>query len=173
MLFISSAGGVELKRQCREFVQKHGNLSCGEVFTSSSGKLPCKFVVHTVGPVWHSGKRNEERDLEKAVHGALEACRSYHTVALPAISCGIFGFPHDLAAKITVKKIQDFMTTDSSVSRVDVVITRKDVISEFRSALVTTFGTDKVSSAADSGCNLQLLSCKQMYTSLFRVCILK
>jgi len=117
--------------------------------------------VHTVGPVWHDGKRNEEKDLEKAVDGALKASRRYETVVLPAVSCGVFGFPHDLAAKITVNTIRDFMKTDSSVSRVDVVVTRKDVISEFHKALAATFGTEKVSnmtltlasSAADSGCN--------------------
>jgi len=140
-----SIGGAELNKQCEEYVQAHGSLSSGEVFTSSSGKLPCKVVVHTVGPVWHDGRRNEEKDLEKAIYGALDACRRYNSVALPAVSCGVFGFPHDLAAKITVKKIQDFMMTDSSVSRIDIVVTRKDVLSEFHSALLATFGTEKVS----------------------------
>jgi len=82
-------------------------------------------------------------------------------VALPAVSCGIFGFPHNLAAKITVRKIQDFMMTDTSVSRVDIVVTKTDVMSEFRSALTTAFGTGKVSNlmqtsaaaADDSGYN--------------------
>ena len=119
-------------------------------------------MVHTVGPVWHDGKMNEERDLEKAVYGALEACKKYNTVALPAVSCGVFGFPHTLAAKITVRKIRDFMTTDSSISRIDVVVTRRDVISEFHRVLVTTFGPEKVSnlnmtamssSATESGSN--------------------
>jgi len=150
-----------LNRQCREYVQRHGNLSCGEVFTSSSGKLPCKAVVHTVGPVWHDGKRNEERELERAVYGALDACKKFKSVALPAVSCGVFGFPYDRAARITVREIRDFMRTESSVSRVDVVVTKKDVISEFHRALVAEFGVDKVSkllesaelSAADSGCN--------------------
>lgn len=152
---------MELSRQCQDYVQVHGSLSCGEVFTSCSGKLPCSVVVHTVGPVWHDGRSSEERDLAKAVCGALEACGKYKTVALPAISCGVFGFPHDLAAKITVRQIQDFMATDSCVSRVDIVITKRDVIAEFHSALVTAFGTEKVSNliqtsasaAADSGCS--------------------
>jgi len=93
------------------------------------------------------------------VRGALEACRKYKSVALPAISCGVFGFPSDLAAKITVREIRDFMTTDSAVSRVDVVVLKKDVISEFRKAFMATFGSEKVSnlsetaasSVADSG----------------------
>jgi len=128
------------------------------VFTSSAGKLPCKVVVHTVGPVWHDGRKNEERDLEKAVSAALEACRKYQTVALPAVSCGVFGFPHDLAAKVIVRTIQDFLTTGSSVSRVDVVVTRKDVISELRKAMLSALGTGKVpnasqTSAADSDGN--------------------
>jgi len=115
--------------------------------------------VHTVGPVWHDGKGSEERDLEKAVCSALEACRKYKTVALPAISCGIFGFPPDLAAKITIREIQDFMTSDSSVSRIDVVILKRDVMSAFQKAFVAAFGLDRVSnlshmpasSVADSG----------------------
>jgi len=169
---LDSAGGAELNRQCQEHVQKRGNLSCGDVFTSCSGKLPCKVVVHTVGPVWHDGKTNEERDLEKAVYGALEACRKYNTVALPAVSCGVFGFPHDLAAKITVRKIREFMMMDSLVSRIDVVVTRKDVISEFHRALVTTFGPEKVSnlnqapvssSAVDSGSNCFLANRCTLY----------
>lgn len=150
-------------------MQVHGSLSCGEVFTSCSGKLPCRAVVHTVGPVWHDGRSSEERDLEKAMRGALEACRKYNTIALPAISCGIFGFSHDLAARITIRQIQNFMATDSAVSRVDIVVTKKDVISEFHSALVTAFGTEKVlsliqtsaSAAADSGYKWDF--CKLLY----------
>ena len=89
---------------------------------------------------------------------ALEACRKYQTVALPAVSCGVFGFPHDLAAKVIVRTIQDFLTTGSSVSRVDVVVTRKDVISELRKAMLSALGTGKVpnasqTSAADSDGN--------------------
>jgi len=156
------AGGPELEQQCQEYIRRHGSLSCGEVFTSCSGRLPCKAVVHTVGPVWHNGTSNEDRDLEKAVRGALEACQKYRTVALPALSCGIYGFPPDLAAKITLREIRDFVTNDSSsLSRVDVVVLKKDVISEFQKALAATFGTEKVSNlswtsaspAADSGCN--------------------
>lgn len=155
-------GGSELDRQCQDYIRQHGSLSCGDVFTSGSGRLPCKVVVHTVGPIWHDGKRNEERDLEKAVREALFACRKYKTVALPAVSCGIYGFPSDLAARTIIREIRDFMKTDSSVSRVDVVVLKKDVISEFHKATLSTFGTDKVSnlswtstsSAADSGCIL-------------------
>ena len=163
------AGGDELNRQCREHVQKHGSLFCGQVFSSSPGNLPCKVVVHTVGPVWRDGTRNEEKDLEKAVRGALDACRTHKTVSLPAISCGIFGFPGHLAAEVTIRTIRDFMMTESSVSRVDIVITRKDVITEFHRALMDAFGTEKVSkltetfissSPADTG--YKLLFCKQI-----------
>jgi len=101
--------------------------------------------VHTVGPSWRDGKNNEERDLEKAVIGTLRACTQYQTVALPAISCGIFGFPAGLAAKLTIRTIRDFMSTDSSVLRVDIVITKTEVMSEFRKAFVASFGTEKVS----------------------------
>ena len=154
------AGGAELDRQCHEYIQQRGSLSSGEVFTSGSGRLPCRVVVHTVGPVWHDGKKGEDRELEKAVRGALDACRKYKTVALPAISCGIFGFPPDLAAEITIREIRDFMTNDSSsVSRVDVVVLKRDVISEFQKVFMATFGAEKVSnlssmpasSVADSG----------------------
>jgi len=88
--------------ECREHVRKHGKLSAGQVFLSCSGSLPCKAVIHTVGPMWQGGSNNEDIELKLAVEAALvEAARTRHrAVSLPAISCGVYGFPTARAAQV-------------------------------------------------------------------------
>lgn len=105
---IHSAGGPEILEECRKIVATQGECETGEAVITTAGKLPAKFVIHTVGPVWSNGKSQEDSLLadcyRNSLHLALEkGCKS---VAFPNISTGAYGFPKDLAAKIAVSTIK-------------------------------------------------------------------
>jgi O-acetyl-ADP-ribose deacetylase len=101
---ISSAAGPELQRACDELIAARGALRTGEAVATESFRLPCRTVIHTVGPVYgrHGG---EEAELLAAAHRAaiaLAAEMELASVALPAISCGIYGYPPAKAAPVAI-----------------------------------------------------------------------
>ena len=89
---------------------------------TAAGKLPCKYVIHAVGPVWQGGNHNEDELLRQAVwHSLLKAHELQLTsISIPAISSGIFGFPKERCAKILVKTALDFCAQhpDSSLREI-------------------------------------------------------
>ena len=110
---ISHRGGPDIQAESDAWVQEHGPVSHAEPARTSGGKLPCKCVIHAVGPVW--GEGDEDTKLEAAVNGSLKVAdgMGLKTIALPAISTGIFGFPKERAASLTIKTIQSYFKTYS------------------------------------------------------------
>jgi O-acetyl-ADP-ribose deacetylase len=104
---IHRAAGPELLKECRTL---HG-CPTGEAKITKGYKLPAKFVIHTVGPVWHGGSRNEPGLLAKCYRNslALATAHSIETIALPAISCGIYGYPIDQAVRIAVRETTTYL----------------------------------------------------------------
>ena len=104
---IHRAAGPELLAECSGL----GGCPPGEAKTTAAYRLPAKFVIHTVGPVWRGGNSNEEKILANAYRNSLkEALRvGAKTVAFPAISTGVYRFPPDLAADIAVMTIISFL----------------------------------------------------------------
>ena len=101
---IHRAAGPELLAECRLL----GGCGTGEAKATRGHHLPARFVIHTVGPVWHGGKRGEEELLASCHRRSLEVaaelgCRS---VAFPAISTGIYGYPVELAAPTAVAAVR-------------------------------------------------------------------
>jgi len=106
---ISSAAGPELQSACDRLVAARGPLETGEAVATDAFKLPCLKVIHTVGPVYgrHGG---EEARLLAAAHRnsiALAAELGLKTLAFPAISCGVYGYPVDEAAPIAISSTID------------------------------------------------------------------
>jgi len=103
-------GGREIQDECTAFVKRSGRLLPAQFFVSSPGRLQCKAIIHAVGPIWCDGKRNEVNVLFQTVFDALtEADRkNLSSIALPAISTGLFRFPLDLAAKTILEAILEF-----------------------------------------------------------------
>lgn len=108
---IVKAGGEEIQRESDEYVQKNGPVSPGNVAVTGAGKLKARYVIHAVGPIWRGGKNKEDTLLYNAVFNTLKKAEELNakSIAMPAISTGIYGFPKDRAARIFAQAIKDFL----------------------------------------------------------------
>jgi O-acetyl-ADP-ribose deacetylase len=113
---IHRAAGPELLAECRTL----GGCPTGGAKITKGYKLPAKQVIHTVGPVWHGGGRGEKDLLASCYRRSLEiaAAEGLTSVAFPAISTGIYGFPADRAAVIAVNTVRDFLANSDLPDRV-------------------------------------------------------
>lgn len=101
---ISRRGGPVIQTESDRWVRAHGPVPTGGVAVTAAGALPCRFVIHAVGPVWHGGTRGEDELLRAAAWNSLMAAHELGlaSIALPAISSGIFGFPKPRCAALLV-----------------------------------------------------------------------
>lgn len=106
---IVRAGGEIIQKESDDYVAKYGPLPVGSATITSGGNLKAKYVIHTVGPRW--GEGDEIKKLENAVESALKIAKEkgVKSLSIPAISCGIFGFPPHLGTKIIVNKVISFV----------------------------------------------------------------
>ena len=104
---IHRAAGSELLAECRTL----GGCNTGDAKITKGYRLPAKYVIHTVGPIWHSGKSEEKVLLADCYRRCLEVAHEngVRTIAFPSISTGAYRFPIDEAAKIAVKSVRDFL----------------------------------------------------------------
>ncbi|MCC6568609.1 MAG: macro domain-containing protein, partial [Anaerolineales bacterium] len=111
---ISSKGGDAIQSESNDWVLQRGPVSHSHPAWTSGGLLPAKFVIHAVGPVWGVG--DEDKKLSDAVTGSLRVADELHcsSIAMPAISTGIFGFPKDRAARILLSTIEKYFEGNSS-----------------------------------------------------------
>jgi putative ATPase len=107
---IVRAGGYVIQEESNRWVREHGPVPTGQVAVTSAGKLPCKYVIHAVGPVWQGGSHDEDALLRQAAwHSLVKAHELQLTsISIPAISSGIFGFPKERCAEILVKTALEF-----------------------------------------------------------------
>ncbi|ADQ03651.1 Appr-1-p processing domain protein [Caldicellulosiruptor owensensis OL] len=110
-LAIVRAGGQEIQKESDEIIKKIGFLPTGNAVITNAYRLPCKFVIHTVGPIY--GEGNEDEKLYRAIYNSLYLAHLYNlkSIALPAVSSGIFGFPKDRCAKILIDTAIDFLSS--------------------------------------------------------------
>jgi O-acetyl-ADP-ribose deacetylase (regulator of RNase III) len=120
---ISKRGGPTIQQESDEWVRTKGKVSHAHPAWTSGGLLPAKYVIHAVGPVW--GEGNEDAKLAEAVAGSLRVADELElkSIAFPAISTGIFGFPKESAAKIILNSIKEYFSKGSStLKKVHLVI---------------------------------------------------
>jgi len=116
---IHRAAGPELLAECRTL----GGCATGQAKTTRGCKLPARWVIHTVGPVWHDGHHGEDDLLASCYRScfALIVQHGIKTVAFPSISTGAYGFPMDRAARIAVRETKQFLERNQSVEQVILV----------------------------------------------------
>jgi O-acetyl-ADP-ribose deacetylase (regulator of RNase III) len=134
---IHRAGGPAILEECKKIVAERGRLPTGQAVITTAGKMPSKHVIHTVGPVWRGGGSNEPELLASAYCESLKlaAANNLESIAFPAISAGIYGYPTNEAAAVAVGTAADFLRTASSVKDVAFVLYNDTVYFAFRKAL--------------------------------------
>lgn len=117
---IHRAGGPEILEECRKIVARQGGCKTGEAVITTAGKLPAKFVIHTVGPVWNGGAKNEAEKLYNCYINSLQlaAMHGCKSVAFPNISTGVYGYPKFEAAQLSVQTVVKFLSKNDKIEKV-------------------------------------------------------
>ena len=105
---IHRAGGPEILEECQKIRARQGGCPTGEAVITTAGKMPSKFVIHTVGPVWNGGEKNEPTLLANCYKNSLKLAKEHgiKTIAFPNISTGIYGYPKEKAAEIAINTVR-------------------------------------------------------------------
>lgn len=127
---IHRAAGPELLGECR----KLNGCPTGEAKITQGYRLPAKYVIHTVGPVWRGGQHGEADLLASCYKNALKLALKYKlkTVAFPAISTGVYGYPHDEAAAIAVREIKHFLDKHTEMKKVVFVCFDQEMFDRYK-----------------------------------------
>ena len=130
---IHRAAGPGLLGECRTL----GGCEPGEAKLTRGYHLPARFVIHTVGPIWRGGKRDEARILANCYRNSLQLAveNEVKTIAFPAISCGAYGYPIEQAAQIALETTREFLGATQNIHRVIFVLWGDDVYDAYREAL--------------------------------------
>jgi O-acetyl-ADP-ribose deacetylase (regulator of RNase III) len=130
---ISRRGGSQIQAESDAWVRLHGPVPHAQPAYTGAGKLPCRYVIHAVGPVWGEGE--EDKKLHVAIIGTLELADRLElaSVAFPAISTGIFGFPKERAARIILEAIRSYFLRQaaSKISLVRIVLIDSATLATF------------------------------------------
>jgi O-acetyl-ADP-ribose deacetylase len=132
---IHRAAGPSLLAECRELrrVQYPGGLPTGQAVITKAGNLPARYIIHTVGPVYGEHQGHEAELLAAAYTNSLElaARQSLASIAFPAISTGVYGYPRAEAAPIVSQAIRQFSLSDTTVKEVRLVFFQEDDLEIF------------------------------------------
>jgi O-acetyl-ADP-ribose deacetylase (regulator of RNase III) len=113
---IHRAAGPKLLEECRTL----GGCPTGEARFTEGYKLPAKYVIHTVGPVWHGGRSGEDELLASCYRNSLALAENHgvKSIAFPCISTGVYGFPYGRAAEIALREVKKFLEANPSIEKV-------------------------------------------------------
>ena len=113
---IHRAAGPSVAEECARL----GGCETGDAKATAGGRLPARVIVHVVGPVWHGGDAGEAALLASAHRRAVEVAAEHgcRSIAFPAVSCGIYGYPPELAAPVAVAAVRDALAGEAVVEEV-------------------------------------------------------
>ncbi len=137
-LAISRNGGYKIQEESNEYIRKNGKVTTGEVAVTKAGDLKASYIIHAVGPIWHGGKNNEDSLLYNAFINSLKKAEELgcSSIAIPAISSGIYGFPIKRCAKVFNNALKDFLKSEpKNLKIVKVCDIRENVINTFKEEL--------------------------------------
>jgi len=129
---IHRAAGPELLEECRAL----GGCPTGEARMTAGYNLPSRFVIHTVGPVWHGGTQNEDNLLASCYRNSLLLAVEHklRSIAFPSISTGVYRFPIERASRIALRVILDFIASEEAAPRVVVTCFSEEDLATYREA---------------------------------------
>ena len=127
---IHRAAGPELLEECRSL----GGCRPGEAKITLGYRLPAKFVIHTVGPVWSGGQRGEAAVLANCYRNSLQlaADRGLTSIAFPAISCGAYRYPIEQAAQVALETTRAFLANDERLEKIIFVVREEEIYDAYR-----------------------------------------
>ena len=136
---IHRAAGPKLLEECRAVPEIRPGVRCptGEARITRGYDLPAKHVIHTVGPVWRDGHRNEDGLLAACYHNSLELAtqHGFRAIAFPGISTGVYHFPIDRAAGIAVREVARFLESEPRMEKVIFACFSEDAVAAHEAAL--------------------------------------
>ncbi|MDH5695549.1 MAG: O-acetyl-ADP-ribose deacetylase [Dehalococcoidia bacterium] len=108
---IHRGGGPAILEECKQIVAKQGRLPTGKAVITTGGNLKTRHVIHTVGPIWYGGTRDEAALLASAYRESLKLAAEYKltSISFPSISTGAYGYPVAEAAKVAIKAVVSFL----------------------------------------------------------------
>lgn len=117
---IHRAGGPAILEECKKIVAMQGDCKTGEAVITTGGDLPAKYVIHTVGPIWHGGKKNEAELLASCYKNCLKLAveNKLSSIAFPNISTGVYGYPKKEAAEVATNTVTEFLQQNDFIDKV-------------------------------------------------------
>jgi len=117
---IHRAGGSSILEECKQIRNRQGGCKTGEAVITTAGNLPAKFIIHTVGPVWHDGDSNEDELLASCYKNslAIAAEKDIRSIAFPGISTGVYRFPLYKAAEIAIGTVRNCLPQHPGIEKV-------------------------------------------------------
>ena len=130
---IHAAGGPAIVAECMKFVEKHGQLPPGDAVATTAGKMKAAYVIHTVGPIFQDGEHGEPKILARSYTNSLGVAERMHlqTVAFPAISTGVYGYPPIEAAPVAINATIDSLRRAQHVHEVRFVFFHESMYKVF------------------------------------------
>ena len=130
---IHRAAGPKLLAECRTL----GGCKAGEAKITRGYRLPARFVIHTVGPIWRGGTHGEPETLANCYRNSLQVAveNGIKTIAFPAISCGAYGYPVEEAAQIAAKTTREFLAKADRLEKVIFVLWGEEIYEAYRQLL--------------------------------------
>jgi len=135
---IHRAGGSAILEECKQIVAKQGRLPTGKAVITTGGNLRARYVIHTVGPIWHGGNRGEPELLASAYRESLQLAieKQLNSISFPSISTGVYGYPVEKASRVAIRAVVDTLRQDvTSIREVVFVLFDSRTYSNYSSAL--------------------------------------